>query len=105
MTHYYKWLTDHKARLFKHDGESGDVAIEQVETGYKIYGRYTAHDHYMGHPYSDNLVAVIKLLKKEHIEYTLIEHTEMTLENGYFQVDTFIELSKEAYKALKQFIK
>ncbi|MFT5914546.1 MAG: hypothetical protein ACI81T_001035 [Bacteroidia bacterium] len=87
---YYNWRNDDKTRLSKSKGEDVAISIEQTKTEYKIYGRYTAHDNYMGHPFSDNLLAVIQLLKKEDVDYSLVEGSKLVVGDFYLQADTFL---------------
>ena len=101
---YYIWNTPEKERLKKlsEPSEDAHIAIDKQMQQHRIYGRYTAHDHYMGFPYSENLMRIIELLKQHHIAYELIKDKQDSRNKFYIQTAIFAMLTPEQFKLFKR---
>lgn len=100
---FYKWISEDKKRLKKRNvGLEMNICIEKEENVYKVYGRYTPHDNYMGHPYSENLLGFEKLLEQHGISYQLVENKKgMIVSEFYAQLSTYIQLDRKEYQQFK----
>lgn len=90
----FAWLDTQKKRLKEKKNpnqHAANIALEKKDKLYYFYGRYNNHDHYMGHPFGEDLRTFLFLLKDYNIEHELIEE-----KNG-FEMDTSFFLQKDAY--------
>ena len=102
--HYYIWNSPKKEHLKKLSAPSEDahIAIDKQMKQHRIYGRYTAHDHYMGFPYSENLMRIMALLKQYNIGYELIKQQEDSRNEFYIQTAIFTLLTPEQFNLFKR---
>ena len=101
---YYIWNTPQKERLKKlsEPSENAHIAIDKQMQQHRIYSRYNAHDHYMGFPYSENLMRIMELLKQYNIDYELIKHEKDSRNEFYIQTAIFAILTSDQFKLFKR---
>jgi hypothetical protein len=97
-----KYFDLQNSRLVARAKNGGDITIQETKQGVEIFGRYTPHDNYMGHPFSDNLLVIIQLLKRNNIDYSLIESQKLKIGDHYLQIDTYLILSTKAFKTFEK---